>query len=182
MKKESNNFPPNYRWNFTAILIDAACFGIAFAFFDPNSVLPSFVRQFTNSALVVGLIGTVFNGFWLLPQLVTARLIVDKPRKKPYMVIGVWGRALFLGIALALWAGLGNHPAAMLTLFFSFLAFFALSDSVTAVAWFDILAKAIPVKQRGRLLGAAQLISGVAGLGVGAIVAAILSNPSLPFP
>ncbi len=182
MLTKSPQHPPNYRWNFTVILIDATCFGVAFAFFDPNSVLPSFVRQFTNSSLVVGLIGTVFNGFWLLPQLVTARLIVDKPRKKPYMVTGIWGRALFLGIALALWAGLGNHPTAMMVLFFSFLALFAFSDSVTAVAWFDIMAKAIPVKQRGRLLGTAQLISGVAGLGVGVAVAAILSNPRLPFP
>ena len=182
MNKKSDNFPPHYRWNFTAILIDAACFGIAFALFDPNTVLPAFVRQFTDSALVVGLIGTVFNGFWLLPQLVTARLIVDKPRKKPYMVTGLWGRTLFLGIAVALWAGVGNYPTVMLALFFSLLGLFALSDSVTAVAWFDIMAKAIPMKQRGRLLGTAQLISGVAGLGVGAAVAFILSNPRLPFP
>ncbi|RLD07250.1 MAG: hypothetical protein DRI56_06970 [Chloroflexota bacterium] len=182
MRKESNNFPPNYRWNFIAILVDSSCFGIAFAFFDPNSVLPAFVREFTSSSLVVGLIGTVFNGFWLLPQLVTARLIVDKPRKKPYMILGTWGRALFWVIALALWTGLGNYPLAMLILFFSILALFAVSDSVTAVSWFDIMAKSIPMKQRGRLLGMSQLISGVAGLGVGAIVASILSSPRLPFP
>lgn len=182
MTENNAPFPPNYRWNFTALLFDAVSFGIAYAFFDPNSILPSFVRQFTRSSLVVGLIGTVFNGFWLLPQLVTARLIVDKPRKKPYMVFGIWGRILFFGIALALWGGLAAYPVAMMVLFFTFLAIFVLTDSVTAVAWFDILAKAIPVKQRGRLLGTAQLISGVAGLGVGAIVAFILGNPRLPFP
>lgn len=170
------------RRNFVAFTVDAVFFGIAFAFFDPNSVLPAFVRQFTNSPLVIGLIGTVFNGFWLLPQLVTARLITHKSRKKPYMIAGVWGRFLFFGLAIALWVGLGSRPTAMLVLFFSLLALFALSDSITSVAWFDILAKAIPAKQRGRLLGTAQLISGIAGLGVGAAVAYILANPNLPFP
>ncbi|MBS1249435.1 MAG: hypothetical protein MAG431_01015 [Chloroflexi bacterium] len=181
-KKTNTDLPPHHRWNFVAFMTDAVCFGIAFAFFDPSNVLPAFVRQFTHSSLVVGLVGTVFNGFWLLPQLVTGRLITGKSRKKPYMVGGMWGRALFFGLGLALWAGLGNYPALMLIFFFLVIGLFALSDSITAVAWFDILAKAIPMKQRGRLLGTAQLISGVAGLGVGAIIASILGNPHIAFP
>jgi len=182
IKNNQTDLPPHYRWNYIALLTDAVCFWTALSFFDPNSVLPAFVRQFTDSSLVIGLIGTVYDGFWLLPQVVIAYQITGKSRKKPYLMGGMWGRLVFVGLALALWAGLGEHPVAILVFFFILLGLFSLSDSITSVAWFDILAKAIPMKQRGRLLGTAQLISGLAGLGAGATIASILGNPNLPFP
>lgn len=180
--KNQTGLPPHFHSNYIALMTDAVCFWTALSFFDPNSVLPAFVRQFTDSSLVIGLTGTVFDGFWLLPQVVIAYQIINKPQKKPYLMKGMWGRLVFIGLALALWAGLGDHRIAMLVFFFILLGLFSLSDSITSVAWFDILAKAIPVKQRGRLLGTAQLISGLAGLGAGAAIASILGNPNLAFP
>lgn len=182
MSKNHETLPPHYGRNFRAFMTDVIFFGVAFSFVNPNSVLPAFVRQFTDSALVIGLVITVFNGGWLLPQLVTGRLINDKPRKRPYMLAGLWGRALFWVIALSLCAGLARHPTAMLILFFVCLGLFAASDGFTSVAWFDILARSIPLERRGRLLGVAQAISGLAGTGVGALVGLILGSPNLPFP
>ncbi len=180
MSKDSGSLPPHYRWNFAAFLVDYVCFGVAFAFINPNSVMPVFVRQLTTSAPVIGLVGTVFNGGWLLPQLAVARLINDKPRKKPYMIAGLGGRTLLWVIALALWAGLAHHPTAMLILFFACLGLFTASDGVASVAWLDIMARAIPLKQRSRLMGIGQVISGLAGIGVGALVGLILDQR--PFP
>ena len=180
MSKDINTLPPHYRWNFAAFLVDYICFGVAFTFINPSSVMPAFVRQLTESAPVIGLVGTVFNGGWLLPQLAVARLINDKPRKKPYMLAGLSGRVAFWVTALALWAGLARHPTAMLVLFFICFGLFAASDGFASVAWFDILARAIPLKQRGRLMGMGQVISGLAGIGVGALVGLILGRH--PFP
>jgi MFS family permease len=50
------------------------------------------------------------------------------------------------------------------------------------VAWFDMLARAIPLKRRGRLLGIAQVIGGLAGLGAGIAITLILDSPRFPFP
>jgi len=180
VSKDINTLPPHYRWNFAAFLVDYICFGVAFTFINPSSVMPAFVRQLTESAPVIGLVGTVFNGGWLLPQLAVARLINDKPRKKPYMLAGLSGRVAFWVTALALWAGLARHPTAMLVLFFICFGLFAASDGFASVAWFDILARAIPLKQRGRLMGMGQVISGLAGIGVGALVGLILGRH--PFP
>lgn len=180
MSENQDALPPHYRWNFVAFLVDWVCFGMAFTFTNPSSVIPAFVRQLTDSAPVIGLVGTIFNGGWLLPQLVVARLINDKPRKKPYMLAGLSGRVLFWVAALALWVGLARYPTAMLILFFACIGLFAVSDGVTSVAWFDILARAIPLKRRGRLIGVAQVISGLAGVGVGALVGLILDRR--PFP
>ena len=167
MAQENEALPPDFRRNFFAFLADGASFRAAFTFVSPYSVLPAFVRQLTTSAPLIGLVGTIFNGGWLLPQLVTAHLVQDKPRKKPTMLAGLSGRVLFLVIALALWAGLSRHPPAMLALFFLCLGLFSVSDGVLIVAWFDILARAIPLQRRGRMIGTAQVISGLAGAGVG---------------
>ncbi len=180
MRKNPDPLPPHYRWNFVAFLVDYVCFGIAFTFINPSSVLPAFVGQLTDSAPVIGLVGTVFSGGWLLPQLAVARLINDKPRKKPYMIAGMTGRAMLLVVALGLWAGLGRYPAATLGLFFACLGLFAATDGVASVAWFDIFARAIPLKGRSRLMGMAQFISGLAGIGVGTLIGLILDRR--PFP
>ncbi len=180
MRKNPDPLPPHYRWNFVAFLVDYVCFGIAFTFINPNSVLPAFVGQLTDSAPVIGLVGTVFSGGWLLPQLAVARLINDKPRKKPYMIAGMGGRTMLLVVALALWAGLARYPTAILGLFFTCLGLFAATDGVASVAWFDIFARAIPLKGRSRLMGMAQFISGLAGIGVGTLIGLTLDRR--PFP
>ena len=180
MSERPNIPPPHYRWNFAVLLVDFVCFGVAFTFINPSSVLPAFVGQLTDAAPVIGLVGTVFQGSWLLPQLAIARLINDKPRKKPYLLAGLSGRILLPAMGLALWAGLARYPTAALVLFFTCLGLFAASDGVTSVAWFDILARAIPLKGRGRLIGLGQFISGLAGIGVGALVGLILDRLSFP--
>ncbi len=172
----------NYRWNFVAFIVDYVFFTIALSFASPTSVLPAFVSQFTRSAPVVGLVSTVFNGCWLLPQVIAGRVINDKPRKKPYLMIGISGRVAFWIITLALWLGLAQHPRMMLLLFFACIALFTLPDGLASIAWFDMLARAIPVKRRGRLMGIAQIVSGLAGLGVGALVTLILDSPRIAFP
>jgi len=171
---------PNYRWNFSVFLVDYVCFGLAFTFLDISTVIPAFVGQLTDSAPLIGLAGTIFSGAWLLPQLVFARYINDKPRKKRYMLAGTSGRVLMGVIALALWLGLARHPTAMLTLFFVCLGLFAASDGFASVAWFDLLARAIPLKRRGRLMGTAQFIIGVTGIGAGALVGLVLGRGSFP--
>jgi MFS family permease len=70
----------------------------------------------------------------------------------------------------------------MLPLFFVCLGIFTVTDGLASVAWFDMLARAIPVKRRGRLIGIAQVIGGLAGLGVGWVISQILASPRLPFP
>ncbi|MBE9508673.1 MAG: MFS transporter [Chloroflexi bacterium] len=180
MSKDSGALPPHYRWNFAMLLVDYTCFGVAFNLFSPNSVLPAFAGKLTDSDLLIGLVGAVFNGCWLLPQLATGRLINDKPRKKPYLLAGLSGRVLFWVIALALGAGLARYPTAMLVLFLVCLGLWAASDGFASVAWFDIMARAIPLKRRGRLISVGQIISGLCGIGVGVLISLILEHR--PFP
>ncbi|MBN1979562.1 MAG: MFS transporter [Anaerolineae bacterium] len=181
MSNDPETLPPHYRRNFAALLVDYFTFGIAMNFFNPNSLLPAFVGELTNSALVIGSVSSVFSGSWLLPQLIAARIINDKPRKKPYLLGGLSGRVMFWIIALGLGLGLGQKsPAAMLALFFTCLTAWAISDGIASVAWFEIMAGAIPSKRRGRLLGTAQVLSGLGGIGAGVLIGQILTHLSFP--
>ena len=180
--EESSALPPNYRRNFAALAIDYISFMVSFSFFNPNSVVPAFVRQLTTSAPVVGLSATIFRGCSLLPQTVFARLVSDKPRKKPYMLIGASGRVMILVIAVALWSSIARHPRTLLILFLVCLALFAATNGLTAVTWSDVMARAIPVRRRGRFIGMSQVIGGGIGFGVGGLVGLILGSPHYPFP
>jgi len=175
--------PPHFRFNFTALMVDYVAFSVGFSIISVSTVLPAFVRTLTDSQPLIGLVGTLFSAGWFLPQLGAAALMSGKPRKKPFMLVAVYlERPIFLLVAVALWAGLASRPSAMLAVFFTAVALFTILDGIASVAWFDILARTIPLARRGRLVGGSQLISGLLGIGVGLLVGHILESPALPYP
>jgi MFS family permease len=177
------SLPQHYRRNFAAFLGDYVGFALAMTFASQTTVLPHLVGHLTSSEVAVGLLVTVANGAWLLPQLIYANLLTGKRRKKPYVILGaVIGRPLYLLYAVALGLGLHRHPTSALLLLFGVQLLFFGSDALAAVAWLDVLGKAIPDARRGRLVGSAQLISGLLAIGVGAVIAALLSADGPPFP
>jgi MFS family permease len=177
------SLPPHYRRNFVAFMGDIIFFSLALNFASSTTVLPDFVGRLTDSEVAVGLLTTVINGAWLLPQLIFANLLTNKRRKKPYLIRGaILGRPLYLLYATALALGLHRQPALALVLLYGVQLFFFGSDSLAAVAWFDMLGKAIPDARRGRLLGSAQLISGLLSIGAGVLIFALLSADGPPFP
>ena len=175
--------PPNFRWNFLAYIVDIVSFSFALSFISVDTIAPALVSQVTSSALLIGLVGTIFRGAWLIPQLAIAQAIKDKPRKKPYLLPGIIGRIAALGMMIAaLFGGAASRPGLLLAIVYVSLSLFAISDGVIAVAWFDILARVIAVQRRGRLFGIGQAVGRLLGMGAGVIVARVLGNPALAFP
>jgi len=175
--------PPHYRHNLSFLLADYVLFSVGLSFIGVSTVLPEFVRHFTDSAPIIGLVSTVWNGAVLIPQLVAANAINHLPRKKGALLrAGGLGRPTFLIIALALVLGLWQRPGWMLVVFFAMLTSFWLADAFCSIAWFDIIGKAIPTNRRGRLFGAGQIISSVLAIGIGAFVSWILSSQGPAFP
>jgi MFS family permease len=112
-----------------------------------------------------------------------AAVIGRKTRKKPYLVRAIYtGRPLYFLLALVIWAGLTRYPGRMLVVFLAGIGLFNVLDGIASVAWFDLMAATIPPTRRGRLIGAGQLIGGLAGIGIGGLVGFILSHPMLPYP
>ena len=175
--------PPHYRHNLAFLLTDYVLFGVGLSFIGVSTVLPAFVRHFTDSAPIIGLVSTIWNGAWLIPQLAAANAINHLPRKKAALLgAGALGRPTFLIIALALVLGVWQRPGWMLIVFFAMLTSFWLADAYCSIAWFDIVGKAVPANRRGRLFGAGQIISSVLAIGIGVFVRWILSPQGPAFP
>src|SRR4051812_15946623 len=75
-----------YRRNFFLLLIDGTLFMVALNIVGATTVIPDFVRHLTNSEVLIGLSGSVFDIGWTLPQLFIARYIVRAERKKWWFV------------------------------------------------------------------------------------------------
>jgi len=181
-KLPRGNLPRNYRRNFTAFTVDYTSFVIGMYFFSADTVVPSFIRQLTDSAPLVGLGGTIFTIGLMLPQMLAAKLVEGKPRKHPFMVAALPGRLLLLLLAVAIWSGLAANPSVMLPISFICLGLFAVTDAFVTVPWLDIMARTIPPNRRGRLTGLSQILVGIAGIGAGAIISAILGKSGPTFP
>lgn len=176
-------FPPNYRRNFAALLGDFFFFGVAMSFISPITVMPSLVRQLTNSAPLIGLVTTILSGGWMLPQLIAANYVASKSVKKPYVVFpALLGRFGYPLLTLAIWLWAVPHPNLVLVLFFLVLVLFIVTDGIASVAWFDVFSKSVPPARRGRLVGLAQTSTGAAGIGVGLAVSYILGPNGPGFP
>jgi MFS family permease len=174
---------PHYRRNFAALLGDYVFFGLGITFAGLTTVLPNFIGQLTDSKILIGLLATLGSGAFMLPQLVFANMVTNKPRKKPYFNIGAgFSRPLYLLYGIALWLGLARSPLLALVLIFAVQITFWIGDSLATVAWFDVLTKATPLERRGRLLGSAQITGAVLAVGAGVIIAALLSESGPPFP
>ena len=173
----------NFRWNAFWFAVDNIAFGIGLAFLNQSTVLPTFVSRLTESPLLIGMIATIQNGTWLLPQLISAGLVAGKPRKRRYLLApSVVGRPSYLILAALVFTVGAESSTLLLVAFFGAIALYTFCDGLTSVPWFDIYAKAIPADRRGRYTGAVQIAAGAIGIGLGGVVGYILAHPSLPFP
>ena len=168
--------------NRALLVIEYALFGAAMAMLGPTVIMPELVRQLGGSPLLVGSIGAIQAGGWLLPQLIAGRMVAGRPRVKPYVIIPLAvsrvGMALMVP-ALALF-GSRRPDLALVGLLLGFTVF-NVGDALGSVGWTDLFGKAVPLERRGRITGIAEALASVASFGVGAVVVAVLGRP-VAFP
>ena len=175
--------PEHYRRNFWCLVLDFALFGTGLAFMGQSTVIPGFLTSLGATSATIGLMSSLQSASWLLPQLFSARVLADKPLKKPYILRpAAIGRSLFLLLAVVLWATQAQPSWLMLLLTALVIIVFWVGDGLASVPWFDLLSKAIPPQRRGRLIGTGQVISGVQGLMIGALIEWMLSDRGLAYP
>jgi len=176
--------PPDYQHNSRALMASSSLFQFAMSFGSSNTVLPAFLAALNSSDFLIGVSNGLGSGGWLLPQLLVASAAARMRRKKPLMMLTAWvGRPLFLLIALGIaLTAVNNPPLARAIVMLGFFLFFV-CDGIGSVPWFEILARTIPARRRGRVMGAGQAIGYLMGIGGGMVVSWALSERSpLAFP
>jgi len=163
--------------------MDFCFFGIGMAFFGPGTVVPSFLTRLGASATVIGLLSALQRAGWLLPQLVAARYLSDKPYKKPFILLpaGI-SRLMILILAALIYLTGARRPELMIVTLMVAMGIFWLGDGLASLAWFDFLSKSVPAHRRGRLTGIGQILSGIAGFAAGFAVEWLLSDEGPAYP
>jgi MFS family permease len=175
--------PAGYRRNFWCLALDFCFFGIGMAFFGPSTVIPSFLSALGASSAVIGLLSTLQRAGWLLPQLFVARMLADKPLKKPFILLpAAISRSLVLFLAGLIWATGARPPGVIIALTTVLLGLFWIGDGIASLSWFDFLGKAIPPHRRGRLSSTGQILSGIFSFVAGFVVEWMLSDQGPAYP
>jgi MFS family permease len=164
----------NLRHNVTVNLVDGAFFGFGLGFASFSTIIPLFVSQMTDSAVLIGLIPAIHSVGWQLPQLLTAGWVSRMKRYKPAMLMmTIHERIPFLGLAAVAWIFLGKDNSLALTLTFLLLVWQGLGGGLAGNPWQSMIAKIIPVKSQGTFFGGqAALMNGMAS--ISAILAGII--------
>lgn len=185
--ESQNKAGRDLRWNFAMGLFHGTFLFGGRAFGNPDTIIPVFLKNFTDSKTIIGLSSTVMGSLGgigvVLPQLFVASKLENTIHKKPVLMVAITIRALCWGfLALSTYLVATTHPNLMIVLLFFFLILFTVMAGIGVVPFFDIWAKAIPSTLRGRFFGHRQLWGGILAVGSGFIAKAVLGNDKIPFP
>jgi MFS family permease len=143
-------------------------------------VLPLFVSNLTDSAILIGLIPAIHVVGWQLPQIFTARRVAQQKRYKPMvMFFTVHERLPFLGLAAVSWFIPSIGPKLALVLTFIFLVWQGLGGGFTATGWQSMIGKIIPPDRWGVFFGFQSAASNLLA-SVGAVVAGVVLEANDP--
>jgi len=145
-------------------LLDGGFFGFGLGFASFSTILPLFVAQMTNSALLIGLIPAIHTVGWQLPQLFTAKPISKLERYKPWVMIATINERLpFLGFAIIafLLPKIGDELGLFLT--FALLVWQGLGAGMAANGWQNMISKVIPSSSLSTFIGVQNALSNLLG-------------------
>ncbi len=175
------DLPPDYRHNFVAGIIHGVFFQASAALSSIHTVLPAFVALLTPSTYAVGLMASVQGLGEVAPQLFTAYLIEDRPRKKPLLLAIItlrWASWALIAVLTYLYGQ--THPQLVLIVLLTLFSVFSVAGGAGTVVYADIFSKAIPALRRGRFAGWRQLLGYVAAIGAGVVVRKLLQEDQSP--
>ncbi len=165
---------PTLKHNLTVNLLDGSFFGMALGFASFVTVIPLFVSQMTNSAVLIGLIPAIHSVGWQIPQLLTAQRVGRQVRFKPMVLLmTLHERIPFLGLAVVAFMlpRLGNQLGLILT--FSLLIWQGLGGGLAATAWQSMIGKIIPPSWRGTFFGTQSAVANALAA-VAAVIAGVM--------
>lgn len=176
--------PSQAQHNFRLGVANGILFSLADALTDANLVLALFVRELGGSQAIVGLLPSLKNGGFLLPQLLVAGRIEGMPRKLPLYRRAALARAIvFLLMTLVIFGALYLGSSLTLILFCVLYAAYNITGGSSSLAFQDVVAKAIPPRRRGNFFSLRQLFGGLLAFFVaGPLVRTALQGSSVPFP
>ncbi len=164
----------NLKHNLIVNLLDGGFFGFGIGFASFITIIPLFVSQMTESAILIGLIPAIHSVGWQLPQLLAASWVSRMRRYKPaVLMMTIHERIPFFGLAAVSWFFLGKNNSLALFLTFILLIWQGLGGGLAANPWQSMMAKIIPARHQGSFFGGQAALANLAA-SISAILAGIV--------
>jgi MFS family permease len=168
-------------WNLVVNLLDITFYSLAMSFIFGATVLTLYASRLTNAALLVGLVPTVQNLAFVLPQLLMSRQAERLPVKKWLLVrVSFIERLPYSWIGLLILFAPGLPPMLMYGILLFSLLLAAGAGGIGAPAWKSMLSKVVPANRRGFMFGVSSAAGSLLGLGGAWLSRHMLAT--LPFP
>ncbi len=150
--------------NFVLNVTEGAFFGFGVGAASFGTVIPLFVSQLTDSAILIALIPYLHQLGWQLPQLLTVQRVARLQRFLPEVLrMSLNQRLPFVGLAVVALLVPFVPASVALTMTFVLLLWQGLGGGVTATAWQSMIAKIIPSSRIGLFFGTQASASALAG-------------------
>ncbi|MBL8160963.1 MAG: MFS transporter [Anaerolineae bacterium] len=171
----------HFRHNFVVNLADGSFFGLAMGFASAVTILPLFIAHFTDSTILISLIGSIHMIGSQLPQLFIVGRVANLERYKSLaVVITAHERVPFIGLLLlALASPLLDRGLVVLLCYLLFI-WHSLGSGFTAAPYQSMIGKIFPERRRGIFMGT-QMAGYSLLSGLGAVLAGMWLE-SLPPP
>ena len=146
--------------NFKAFVWHATWLAFTSTFTEINTVLPGMILKVGGNQIHVGILTAIMVGVPMLTQLIFAGFLTPKPRKKPYLLLGVYLRVIALGGVAWTLTGLTDiKPLLVIFLVYGWMLIFTTSGAFAGVSYTDILGKSIAGSIRKRFFVVRQVLS-----------------------
>ena len=169
---------PNLRWNFWIGVLNGVAFRVVDTLMNPSLVLVVFLAHLTDNPLLLGMAAPLWNGGWMLPQLLVTGRLRQTERMMPLYRASALGRCVAWMVLLVGMLFLRDPNALVVCLFF-FLVSYPLVSGVGGLAFMEIVGRVIPPRLRGLYFSWRLGAGGVVALGASALVNRIL-DPAFP--
>jgi len=171
----------NFRRNYLVNTADITSWITGMSFISHVTILPIYASHLTSNIILLALIPAVREFGSFAPQLLLAPIVQKRARKYPLVIaLGFFERIpYFLLPFAALWIGsdTGRVPAMLL---FGLVLWMSLGAGLVATPWQELMAKIIPVTNRGRFFSFSFLLGrliGFFGTAIGAYILATFAYP-----
>ncbi len=170
-----------HRRNFAGFIIHALFLALTMNFIDINTVVPNMIGQAGGTALHLGILTAIMIGGTSVMQLFFAGMLMPYPRKKPFLLSGIYLRvAALTALGFFLVRGEAAESVWRIAVILGIMTIFSFSGSFAGIAYMDILGRAIEPERRKRFLMLKQLIASVGVIVSSLLVKAILSLFAYP--
>ncbi len=178
---ETDVFAPHLKRNLLCLGGDISLFICGINFSAWSTILPVFIRHFSSSNIVLGLLPTVRSLGQNVPPILVSPYVEGLRRYKPFILFAtVFERLPYLVLCLAT-LGLGtSHPDALLAILFGCQLVISIGSGVTTPAWLHLVSLMIPTRLRGRFFGISSATGGVLAVGSAALTVEILRRYAFP--